>query len=468
MKQQTTFKLMTVVLSLFIAACTSVPKDGGVADVENLISDKLPAGVELPAPDREKQLTAQDIDQLLAEPLSLADAERLSVAQNPLVKAKLLQVGVAEADYAQAGRMENPGFSYERFSGQEYSASLLFDIGGVILMPLRRQMESRRLSAARYQAAAAVLEHIADTRKAWIRAVAEKQQTALMMRSLESAEAGNNLTRQMSALGHSSVIEAADSEIFLSEMRAALSRQQLSEGAAQEALIRQLGLWGRQARLLELPGTLPPLPERPIDVTSVEREAVENRLDVRMATMNLEGMASNLKLTRLNPFLSAIEAGPVLEKGDGEKERGYELEFRIPIFDSGGIKTQKARTVFQQAQAQAEFTAIAGASNAREALAGYRSSFDIATHFRDVVMPLRERVSQEQLLMYNGMLISVFDLLDDLRTATRLQSGYIDAVRDFWLADANLQQALSGAGMANMNFEGSTMMPAEAGDGEGH
>lgn len=467
MNKQIRLKVSTIILSFVMTACTSIPKDGGVSDVESLIGDKLSKGVTLPISGQEDQYTESQIDQIISGPLTLINAERLSIANNPIVKVKLYQVGVAEADYAQAGRMENPGFSYERYSSQDYAASLLFDIGGVVLMPLKRQLESRRLNTAKYQAAADVLEHIANTRKIWIDAVAAKQQTTLMLKVLESAEAGNNLTRQMSALGHSSVIEAADSEIFLSEMRTSLSKQRLSEGAAKEALIRQLGLWGLQARTLKLPDVLPKLPKNPIEVTSVEQHAIENRLDVRMANMNLEGMAKNLKLTRLNPFLSAIELGSTIEKAEGEIDRGFELEFRIPIFDSGGIKTAKAKMIYKQAQAQAEVTAIAAASNAREALASYRNSMEIAKHYREVVLPLRERVSQEQLLMYNGMLISVFDLLADLRAAMNMQSDYINAVKDFWLADTNLQQALSGSGMAGMNFEGSAMMPATA-ESEGH
>jgi outer membrane protein TolC len=461
-------KLTTVLLSISLAACTSVPKDGGVSAVEKLLVEQLEPEIQLPAVDREPQYSEEQIAQMLQQPITLANAEKLSVAKNPAVKVKLYQVGVAEADYAQAGRMENPGFTYERYAGDEYSASLLFDIGGLVLMPLKRTLQLRRLSAARYQAAAGVLQHVADTRKAWIKAVAEKQKTVLLSKALDSADVGNNLTRQMSALGHSNVIEAADSEIFLSEMRASLSRQRLAEGVAREALIRKLGLWGRQARDIKLPDSLPDLPVNPIELESVEREAIENRLDVKMATMNLEGTAANLKLTRLNPFFSAIELGPKLEKSGSETERGFELEFRIPIFDAGGIKNEKARTVFLQAQAQAEVTAIGAASNAREALAAYRSSYDIAQHYRDVILPLRQRVSAEQLLMYNGMLISVFDLLDDLRSALGQQSAYIDAVKTFWLADANLQQALSGSGMAGMNFEGSSMMPSADADGGGH
>lgn len=468
MKQLNTKKITSAIIVLSLSACTSIPKDGGLSDVNSLVEDKLNAGVQLPSLSNENQFTREDVNRLIAEPLSLTDAERLSVGLNPMMKVKLYEVGIAEADYAQAGRMENPGFSYGRFSGQDYDASILFDIGGVILMPLKRQLESRRLESARYRAAADVLEHIADTRRSWISAVAAKQQTALLQKALESAEAGNNLTRQMSALGHSSIIEAADSEIFLSGMRTALSRQKLAESAARESLIRQLGLWGQQARSLKLPDRLPELPENSIEIESVEGQAIENRLDVRMANMNIEALAKNLKLTRLNPFFSAIELGPTMENSDGEINRGFELEFRIPIFDMGGIKTQKAKSIYEQAQAQAEVTAISAASSARQALTSYRSSLEIAKHYRDTVLPLRDRVSQEQLLMYNGMLISVFDLLDDLRSAMNIESSYVNAIKDFWIADTNLQQALTGSGMPGMNFEAASLMPASAADGAGH
>ena len=83
------------------------------------------------------------------------------------------------------------------------------------------------------------------------------------------------------------------------------------------------------------------------------------------------------------------------------------------------------------------------------------------------MMPLRQRVSQERLLMYNGMLMSVFDLLDDVRSAAMLESSYVDAVRDFWLADANLQSAMTGTAGTPMRFDNAMVSP-DAGGGEGH
>jgi len=460
-------KIAAVLSSTFlITACTSVPKDGGVSEVEAAYGDRISGDYRLPRLGEALPMSSEEVYAILQSPLSLTDAERISVEANPMVKAKLANVGIAEADYAQAGRMENPGLTYERFSKEDNSASLLFDIGGLVLMPLKRQMEARRLEVARYNAATAVLDHIATTRKAWINAVTEKQQTALIERAVESVETSNNLRRQMTALGHSSVIEAAQSELVVGGMQATLIKQRLAEGAAREVLIRQLGLWGEQARSLTLPDRLPEVPDEALDIPAVEQKAIEGRLDVQMAKFNLEGMAKNLNLTKLNPFLSAIELGPVREKAEGETERGYELELRLPIFDAGGVKTRKAKIVFEQAQAQAESTAVAAASAAREALASYRSSWEIAQHMRSQMLPIRQRISSEQLLQYNGMLISVFDLLNDLLSATNMEAEYVDALRTFWLAETNLQSVLTGAGSAEMNFAGSAMMPASGGSEE--
>jgi hypothetical protein len=39
----------------------------------------------------------------------------------------------------------------------------------------------------------------------------------------------------------------------------------------------------------------------------------------------------------------------------------------------------------------------------------------VSRHYRDEVVPLRQTISEENLLRYNGMLIGVFELLADTR-----------------------------------------------------
>ncbi len=85
-------------------------------------------------------------------------------------------------------------------------------------------------------------------------------------------------------------------------------------------------------------------------------------------------------------------------------------------------------------------------SEVREAYHAYRTAFDVARHYRDEIVPLRKQISEEVLLRYNGMLASVFELLADSREQAGAVQASIEALRDFWLAEADLQAALAAGG----------------------
>jgi outer membrane protein TolC len=82
----------------------------------------------------------------------------------------------------------------------------------------------------------------------------------------------------------------------------------------------------------------------------------------------------------------------------------------------------------------------------REAYSAYRTTYDIARHYRDDVVPLRKQISDEVLLRYNGMLASIFELLSDARDQVTSVNGAIESQRDFWIAETELQAAVNGGG----------------------
>jgi outer membrane protein TolC len=114
------------------------------------------------------------------------------------------------------------------------------------------------------------------------------------------------------------------------------------------------------------------------------------------------------------------------------------------LFDWGDARVAKAEAIYMQALDRAAQTAIDARSEVREAYTGYRSAWDIARHHRDEIVPVRQRIAEENLLRYNGMLIGVFELLADARAQIASVNGYIDALRDFWIAQADLDMALIG------------------------
>ena len=97
-------------------------------------------------------------------------------------------------------------------------------------------------------------------------------------------------------------------------------------------------------------------------------------------------------------------------------------------------------------------------ADVRTAWLAYRASYDLARHAREALVPLAKRASAEQLKLYNGMLIDVFDLVADATRRISAVNAALDAQRNFWLAEVELQRAMSGVGRP-----GETVQPGAVG-----
>ena len=135
--------------------------------------------------------------------------------------------------------------------------------------------------------------------------------------------------------------------------------------------------------------------------------------------------------------------GNVSETGEARRD-GYEIEVELPLFDFGSSRIARAEAIYMQAMHRAAQTAINARSEVRQSYSAYRTAYDLARHYRDEVVPLRKRISEENVLRYNGMLIGVFELLADSRDQIGSVTAYVEAMRNFWVAETNLKTALTG------------------------
>ncbi|MFT5933418.1 MAG: outer membrane protein TolC [Hydrogenophaga sp.] len=74
----------------------------------------------------------------------------------------------------------------------------------------------------------------------------------------------------------------------------------------------------------------------------------------------------------------------------------------------------------------------------------YEASEGMARVARGEVLAVRRYITEETVLHYNGMLKSVWDLLDEVSNQAGAEVDAIAAQRDFWLAEADLQWTLQG------------------------
>ena len=430
-----------------LGGCASFSPDGGFAPVQQTAKDRLGKDLHWARSDADREAIDQRVRELLAGPLSADDAVQIALLNNRGLQAAYQELGMAEAELVQAGRLPNPGVAFARtWQGGEVELEwlLAINVARLIAIPLFMEVESRRFAHTQLRVSLQMATLAADTRKAYIRALAAEETVRYMRQVMQAAEASAELARRMQQVGNFNKLQRAREQGFYADAALNLARAEQAQHATRERLTRLLGLWGAQTQF-SLPERLPDLPKSVVDLTDLERLALEQRLDVRAAKLAADQTAKNLGLTRTTRFINVLEVGGIYNTyNDAPSQRGYEIAFELPLFDWGDARVAKAEAIYMQAVDRAAQTAIDARSQVREAYAGYRSAYDIARHQRDEIVPVRQRISEENLLRYNGMLIGVFELLADARAQIASVNGAIEALRDFWIAQADLDMALIG------------------------
>ncbi len=441
-------RLLLVPAALAVAGCATFSGDGGFGAVASAVKERTGAEAKWVRSDEDAKTVRARVAELLAQPLTPETASQVALLNNPGLQAAYAELGISEADLVQAGRMTNPHFAYlrtHRGDERKMEWALTFPIIDLLTIPPRSRIEGRRFEETKLAVAARAVAVAMETRGAWIQAVSAEQTARYMEQVKESAGAGAELSRRMASVGNIPRLAQMREQAFYAEAVAQLAQARLASATARERLARLMGLFGEDLAF-RLPERLPDLPAQTPEPGDLEATAIAQRYDVQAAKRAAEALAESLGLTRATRFVNALEFGPASTKEDPEPwKRGFEISLEIPIFDWGGARVARAEAIYLQAVHRLAETAIEARSEVREAYSAYRTAYDTAKHYRDEIVPLRKRISDEVLLRYNGMLSSVFELLADSREQVASVIAAIGAQRDFWLAENALQGALNGA-----------------------
>ena len=432
---------------LTLAGCASFSSDGGFNDVRTLTRERIGKDTRWVKTDADRAGVAAAIAPLLAKPLLPDDAVTVALMNNQGLQAAYSELGISEANLVQAGTIRNPVFSFGRLtrgSEIEIERSLVLPVMSLLTMPVAMRIERRSFEQAQLRAAGEALRVADDTRRTYFSAVAAQESAVYMEQVKLAAEAAAELTGRMAAAGNFSKLDHAREQAFYADVVVQLARARQSSTEQRERLARLMGL--NEAATFKLPNRLPDLPPAPRATQDLEASAMQNRLDVIMARRELSGLASSLGLTKATRFVNLLDVSYLRNSFNESpvRESGYEIELQIPLFDWGGARVARAEAMYMQAVQRASETAVNARSEVRMAYAAYRTTYDIARHYRAEIVPLRKRISDEQLLRYNGMLISVFELLADSRSQVLSVNAAIEAQRDFWMAESALQMAQTG------------------------
>jgi outer membrane protein TolC len=447
------FKLNLLVwVIMAMSACTTVNFDHTLAQANRDAAQLTQGKLALASTDVQRSAMTLTANDLLKNPLSQTDAVHIAMLNSPALQALLAQSWADAALAAQSGRIANPLLSLERVrlgSELELGRLLSFGLLDVLTLPQRSAMAEQKIASQQLQLSSAVVEHLSSVRSAWVNAVAAKQALSYAAMVNDSAAASAELAKRMLAVGNMNKIQRARQQAFYANAAAQWASASQNATATREVLVRALGLSTAQAIALTLPERLPDLPKTPLTSETIAIDFSNNRLDLRMAQQEYNVAAKAQGLNALTSFTD-VELGlrhdsvRDLATGNRDVRRGGELAIRLPLFDWGNAQRDAMNAQTLAAANRLEAVQRAAGSHLREAYSAYRGSYDIAKHYRDEVVPLRQLIADESVLRYNGMIAGIFELLTDAREQLLAVTAAINAQQQFWLAEANLQSTVLG------------------------
>ncbi len=442
-----------VLVSVLLSGCASFSPDGGMKVVADVTGEVLKKDVIAVRTPDDTQWAHDAVRSLLRPTLTADSAVQVALLNNKGLQAAYNELALAEADMVQESLPPNPTFSISRITGDgasEIERQVVGDILALATLPFRSEIARERFRQAQLRAALETLRLAADVRRAYYRAVAANELTALLTDAKSTAESTAQLALKLGQTGSLNKLDQAREQAFYAETTADLATIRQDAASSRERLARLLGLWNGDLNF-RLPNKLPPLPPRPRSLPGIEVDAVGHRVDLQIARMELDALAKSLKLTEATRFVTLLDVAGISKKThDPEsppfRERGFDILFQIPIFDGGEVRVRQATEIYNQAFNRLTEKAINIRSEARDAYRVYRSSYDIAGHYQREVLPLRQIISDEMQLRFSSMQVDVFALLTEARQRLAVLRAAVEAKREFWLAQSELKTVVNGGG----------------------
>jgi len=437
-------------LLLLLAAlggCASVPREAGFDEVRKLTSERIEQRVQWNRNGEDDQATAAAVAALLAQPLEKDAAVQIALLNNRALQARFEDLGVAQSDLVQAGLLANPVFAASHARNGDVSKTVLgveFNFLNLLLLPLQQTMETARFEHTKFQVAQEIIKLSTEVKKAWVAAVAAEQTVEMYQSVVAGAEAQAQLAARQFAAGAISHRERNKLQAFHAESLTQIARAQNQQLTEREKLNRLLGLTGQQTQWT-LPGRLPETLFDPPALNQLEKLALDQRLDLRAAQRETAAFGEALGITRGSRFVNLLNIGFEREKTTGERTlAGPSVQFELPLFDQGQARLARHESLYRQSEQRLAQLAVDVRSEVRESHHLLLSAREQAAHQRSVILPLRQEILEQTQRYYNGMLDGVYSLLADAREQVLAGQAFVEALKNYWVAHAELERALGG------------------------
>jgi outer membrane protein, heavy metal efflux system len=434
---------------MLVTGCTTFDQRAGFADVSTTVEARSGKRVVWNLNTELDAYMDQQVRALLQDTLTVDGAIQVALLNNRTLQALYAELGVAQAELVQAGLLRNPVFDGAvRFllSGggpAKVDLSAALDFLDIFYLPLRKRVAAALFEEAKLQVTGAVLDFAATVQGAFYRHQANEQRLELLQTITQALAASFEVAQRLHTAGNITDLDLARERALFEEAKVQLRAAESAGRQSREHLNTLMGLWGQQTTW-QIDRRLPDLPAQALPFADLERLALQQSLALASARQRIIVAGEQVGVTRATALIPEASLGAEAEREDGRWNVGPTVQFPIPLFDQGQARVGRAVTELRRAQQEYYALGVQIRATVRAVYERLQGAQDRALYYRDILLPLRERIVNEAQLQYNAMQLGVIDLLRTKEQQIQTAISYIDTLLDYWLARTDVGLLLSG------------------------
>jgi outer membrane protein, heavy metal efflux system len=380
--------------------------------------------------------------------LSLDEAVRLALRENPTVRAKEFERQSVSANEITAGLRPNPTASFlaEQFGGAsaaqtQYTLSIgqPIELGG----KRRRRIESARAATqvTGYELADLQRQTVFQVKKSFTDILVARDTLALAQDNLKTLDELERIQRLRAEKGDLSELELLRIQVqrFAFERDASDARQALS---AAKIALRTLAGPDRIADDFDVTGDLD-FREVSFRRTELYRRVLDNRPDIRAAEAARGKARADVNLARANAWWDVTPQVEYQRIGP-DNTIGFGFSVPLRVFDRNQGEIARTRADALKADASGQAVAIQALAEVDTALSALSAEGEKVRALSDTYLPKARQARDTVDFAYRRGGVSLLDFLDAQRTFRETALEYLRALGNYRAATYQLEAAVGG------------------------
>ncbi len=371
-------------------------------------------------------------------------------AHHPALKAARLTVEEARGRQTGAGRLPNPSFSFDfqnesRVSPRASVFSIDQSFPVTRRLSLEKQLSAQLVTAAELEVRDAERRLVQEARSLAVKLLALDQQRTLRQQQTALARKLSEFTKSRAATGELSALDAAQAQVDAQRLVLEGRRLDTESVSLRGALKPMLGLGPKDS--LTLQGTLPPL-TRPGGGASWQRRPDYQLAQTKVVAAQTEAqLAQSRRWQDMSAGLFAAREQQDVTPAHRERTGfvGFRFTIPLPLWNRNQGEIAEKAASAERARLETDALAAQITSEADTARREMEANAALVQETRDKLLPLvLEQTSKLEKAYETGQT----DLLTVLRARDQrlqLESGILDATRDFHLARIRYETATASA-----------------------